>query len=236
MQQRRIDVNVINHGHSALSYATLRGHADIVKALLEVNADVNMVNNVSEWRKLPIHLATDNGHTEILQVLLQHPDTNVDCCNTFGWTPLVQAIVSCRYQAVDMLLQAGADIRNANEVYGVSGSLFTEAIICHLSPNRISKKDLGSMFCKFYAAGGTITRKQLDEITYNGHITIQFIKDDQNELGTLSSLCRRQIRSHLLKPDGGNQKNLIVAVPKLPLPKKLIKFILFDEEIANECF
>ncbi len=55
----------------------------------------------------------------------------------------------------------------------------------------------------------------------------------QGEL-KLMDFCREEIRSHLIEETGGNQKNLITAVPRLPLPDRLRKYLLYDLDIS-EC-
>ncbi len=49
----------------------------------------------------------------------------------------------------------------------------------------------------------------------------------------LSNICRKFIRNHLLSQNGGNNNNLITAVPQLLLPEKLKKFLLFDVDITG---
>ena len=49
----------------------------------------------------------------------------------------------------------------------------------------------------------------------------------------LSNLCREKIRDYLLSPTGGNNNNLVKAVPCLPLPQRLKKFLLFDSNILD---
>ena len=89
------------------------------------------------------------------------------------------------------------------------------------------------MVCLVYVAGATITQKHLDDTEKHANIVLQFIIDDHKPILSLHDLCRKQIQTHLLSPDGGNQKNVIIAVHKLPLPEKLIKYLLFEDDIEN---
>ena len=78
-----------------------------------------------------------------------------------------------------------------------------------------------------YAAGSTI-REIDDEDEDEYHRVVQLIRDDQQPLLPLQGLCRRSIRAHLLSSTGANHGNLITAVPKLPVPKPLQKYLLFN--------
>ncbi len=87
-----------------------------------------------------------------------------------------------------------------------------------------------------YAAGAYIDMSQREPIIYetldgkkiDENPSLKFIRDDQQPLLSLQGLCRREIRAHLLSCDGGNHANLIVAVPRLPIPKRLKKYLLCD--------
>ncbi len=79
-----------------------------------------------------------------------------------------------------------------------------------------------------YAAGCSIEGTKDEEEEFSTFP--QFIQDDQQPLLPLQGLCRRQIRRHLLSPSGGNHGNLIAAVPLLPLPTEMKKYLLFNVE------
>ncbi len=81
-----------------------------------------------------------------------------------------------------------------------------------------------------YAAGAHITEDLYKE--YKDKMP-QFIIEDQEHLpiATLLGLCKKKIRGYLLNTDGGNQSNLFIAVPQLPLPGRLKKFLLFNIDI-----
>ncbi len=80
-----------------------------------------------------------------------------------------------------------------------------------------------------YAAGFPVTDIMKDIDKYRNVIP-QFILDDQNPKLPLLGLCRKQIRSYLLSSEGGDHKNLMHAVPKLPLPQILKDILLFGVE------
>ena len=55
-----------NDGHNPLSRASLMGHVDVVKLLIEQGADINAKNN---YGGTPLHLASEEGYTEVPKLL-----------------------------------------------------------------------------------------------------------------------------------------------------------------------
>lgn len=100
------------HGWTALLYATENHKSDIVKALLDSGADVNMGDNNC---RTPLICASRVGNRDIVQDLLAK-GANVHTRDNAGWTPLSQASQQLRessgYKAyqeiVQLLKQAGA--------------------------------------------------------------------------------------------------------------------------------
>ncbi len=88
-------------------------------------------------------------------------------------------------------------------------------------------KDFAECVHLVYAAGATI-REIADEDNDDYRRVVQLIQDDQEPLLSLQGLCRRRIRASLLSSTGGNHGNLLPAVPKLPVPKALQKYLLFN--------
>ena len=82
------------------------------------------------------------------------------------------------------------------------------------------------------AAGATVSKYSQDRawtVDEEGLITkpYQLGKEVCQPVLTLTSLCRRLIRTHLLSHDGGDHNNLLLATPQLPLPARLKDFLLF---------
>lgn len=116
-----------------ICFAAAAGNAQVMKALLEVQADVN---DSDSWDVAPLFLAVDNGHCEVVRLLLDArarctaeplrgaaengdakvvgmmleagADANPDDCPN-NWTPLHAAVESHRSEVVPLLLQAAAD-------------------------------------------------------------------------------------------------------------------------------
>jgi ankyrin repeat protein len=66
-----VDVNTkFRYDATALSYASDRGHLEVVKLLLERKAEVNVKDTF--YSATPLIWAAQKGHTEIVRVLLEH--------------------------------------------------------------------------------------------------------------------------------------------------------------------
>ncbi len=87
---------------SPLMLASLKGHTEIVKRLVEKGADVNKPG----WA--PLHYAATNGHVQIMNLLLEH-HAYIDASSPNGSTPLMMAALYGTASAVKLLLEAGAD-------------------------------------------------------------------------------------------------------------------------------
>lgn len=102
------DVNELNKKHeSPLSLAVRFQQPEIVLLLLENNADINWTNPRDKMTLL--HLCSCTGNTRILQILLEN-NLDVNARDVTNWTPLFYAIDYKYVEAVQFLLENGADI------------------------------------------------------------------------------------------------------------------------------
>ncbi len=101
----------------ALYFSALHGHLGMVKYFVSVGASVNARSNVEDT---PLHAAVLFGTSEsenIIRFLLEM-GADLEAVNDEGYTPLLQALSTRRYdqkdirkQIVDILLDAGADVK-----------------------------------------------------------------------------------------------------------------------------
>uniref|UniRef100_A0A182J502 ANK_REP_REGION domain-containing protein n=1 Tax=Anopheles atroparvus TaxID=41427 RepID=A0A182J502_ANOAO len=122
------DVNALdNEGHSVVHWATVCGEVDALRAVLSAGADVSTpdINGGS-----PLHYAAQmcganyEGKTarasaklalEILNTLLNHPDTTVEVEDKDGRQPLLWAASAGSAKAVLALIKAGAHVESADK-------------------------------------------------------------------------------------------------------------------------
>ena len=120
LQSPKLQVNGLNtHGESALMLAAIKGHTDIVKALLAREADVNKTG----WT--PLHYAASGvqeQQTAIVALLLEQ-HAYIDAGSPNGSTPLMMAAQYGTREVVKLLLDEGADPVLKNQL-GLSATDF----------------------------------------------------------------------------------------------------------------
>lgn len=113
MASRQLQVEARNaQDESPLMMAALKGHVDAVKQLLARDADVNKTG----WT--PLHYAASAGspqHAEIISILLER-HAYIDATSPNGTTPLMMAAHYGSTQAVQLLLEEGADPTLKNQL------------------------------------------------------------------------------------------------------------------------
>ena len=142
LQQKRIDVNHQDDKKmTALHYSALFANdTDITELLLQNGAHVNCRDNQeltplhrtsnkdvvmlllqhgakNELEKksfTPLHLASQDGETEIAKLLLDH-GADVNCKSEYEWTPLHVASFRGDNEIVDLLIQNGAQVNSKNK-------------------------------------------------------------------------------------------------------------------------
>jgi hypothetical protein len=94
---------------SVLMLAALKGHFSLVQKLVEHDADVNKPG----WT--PLHYAASAGHVNIVEFLLEK-SAYIDAESPNGTTPLMMAAMYGSPEAVKVLIQAGADLHQTNQL------------------------------------------------------------------------------------------------------------------------
>jgi len=125
-QEYGVDVNcsisetleeVPKKGITALEWAARMGHTEVLKALLDNNANVNVRRPTDSVARL--YIAAQNGHTEVVKLLLDNnADVNASRTND-GTAPLYVAAFSGYTEVVKLLVDNNADV-NVCTVYGAT--------------------------------------------------------------------------------------------------------------------
>jgi serine/threonine-protein phosphatase 6 regulatory ankyrin repeat subunit B len=90
--------------------ASVRGHLEILKCVIQNGADLNQQNNNCAT---PLYIASRNGHLEIVK-LLTISGADVNCPNNNGATPLYVASRNGHFEIVQFLIKNGADVNPSN--------------------------------------------------------------------------------------------------------------------------
>ncbi|CAG2188838.1 unnamed protein product [Mytilus edulis] len=107
-------------GSSPLQIACFMGRVDIVRCLLDHNADINMAK---EDGTTPLSYACEVGHEDIVNILLKK-NPNIDPCDSDGFTPLIKACLNNRTSLVQLLIENKPDI-NARTIDGANALYFS---------------------------------------------------------------------------------------------------------------
>ncbi|EFQ35397.1 uncharacterized protein GLRG_10541 [Colletotrichum graminicola M1.001] len=98
-------------GLTPLIHAIIKEQEDIVDMLLSHGAQIQLVDN--HFQRSPVHWTVLKRQDRLLKVVMKHCQQNVDIINAYdieGKTPLHIAINLGWDAAVEMLLDAGADV------------------------------------------------------------------------------------------------------------------------------
>lgn len=97
--------NVLNvrddDGNTLLMEAAFRNKPSIAKYLIDAGCDVNEVN---ELNQNAFTCSACYGHHDVLNLLINHDDTNINNGDSFGSTPLYLAAALSRVECVQLLL------------------------------------------------------------------------------------------------------------------------------------
>ena len=255
------DVNIQNkNGDTALVEAARGGYDKCVELLIVAGADVN-----GDDGKTSLMKAAQCGHNKCLDLLIK-TGVNMNAMNEYDERALMLAAGKGHDKCVEMLVKAGADVNVTNANGKNVLMLALEGIVDKQIKTNIHTNIHEYNRCKelqerakhdrcielLVSAGINLdaqlsfwgsssdTLKLLMAAGYDIRRYGQRAKHIMKELVPepeihLKNICREAIRKHLLKinPKG----NMFVRVPKLPLPKALQSYLLYDQildDVAEE--
>ena len=101
---------------SALHYAVISKRVDIVKFLLDIGLNKNIID---KYGSTPLHYASSIGYTESVKVLIE-AGANINITNISSETPILKAASNGHTDVVRLLLSVGADfIGLSNDKYPI---------------------------------------------------------------------------------------------------------------------
>jgi ankyrin repeat protein len=98
-------------------YAGAEGYLDILKVVHAAGASTTLTNRFGGIAIIP---ASERGHVEVVEWLLENTDINVNHINNLGWTALLEAIILSdggprHQQIVKLLIEHDADVNLADK-------------------------------------------------------------------------------------------------------------------------
>ena len=114
LMERRADMDTVDvQGFAPLHMAIANNSLELVRCFLNAGANVNIADPKNGF--VGLHIAAQEGFCDIMELLLDHADTDINVQNIYGYTPLHSAAYCNRPDAVKMLLQRGADVRKTTD-------------------------------------------------------------------------------------------------------------------------
>ena len=225
-------------GRTALSHCAFEGNEDGVRMLVEAGADVNKVDEDCDTALM---IAVRKGHVNITEALIEAgADVN---------RPFLQD-----EQDIHSVLVEGADL----SIVGESGDTAPQKAYVNIieilieagaDVNKICEKNKVALLLAFKGnekavglllrSGAKVNtgRQSFSTLKPNirlllyaaGEMMMNYPEYLKSPTNTLHHHCRMVIRRHLLKLD--RHENLFLRIPRLGLPSRLAKYLLFDTSL-----
>ena len=230
------DVNIIDHGHQALTTAASYGHSKCVNLLLEAGADVNFC---PEFGETALCSTAGRGDVASARRLIQKGADVNQLHLKNGHSALSAAAYKKSIECVKLLLQAGAHLGitrvDRHPFYSVNciNRLWSIKVNCEIiillqvAGEKINKGFLHEMNEGLLHGHG---HSPIHESDANRYIkkACEYLFDEDPTL-CLMNICRHAIREHLLQM---SRVNLFIQIPHLGLPPSLSKYLLYGVDLS----
>ncbi|WP_295154680.1 ankyrin repeat domain-containing protein [uncultured Brachyspira sp.] len=179
-----------DEGTTALMIASYYGYADLVNALIQNNADVNIKNKrnytallyaVDIWTRQGIGIYDSNFNTV---ELLVNAKADVNAVNNYGWSPLFFAADNSNSDVVAFLADNGADI-NLVDSKGITPLLIAndvESIKVLAKTSNINKANFAGVTPLISFSGRGISTDAINILLENGADVNMIDKDGETAL------------------------------------------------------
>ena len=136
-------------GATPLILASYLGYTNIVKTLLDNNADIKARDDIDGT--MAIHMAAANGNNEVIEILLSKDETIINETDNKGNAPLHWAAMKDKTETVKLLAEKGADLEGKDvdgwtplHYASAFASLQTVETIINLGANKESRANDGN--------------------------------------------------------------------------------------------
>jgi ankyrin repeat protein len=99
------DVNTCNNDNRWTILICAVAENRIISSARLLLHDELKVNAEDDNKNTALHIASERGHSHIVELLLQHPKIQINCKNHIGWTPLGKAAFNGHVKVVRRLLE-----------------------------------------------------------------------------------------------------------------------------------
>ena len=167
-------------GATPLILASYLGYTNIVKTLLDNNADIKAKDDIDG--SMAIHIASANGNDEIIEMLLSKDETIVNETDNKGNAPLHWAAMKDKPETIKLLAEKGADLESKDvdgwtplHYASAFSSLQTVETLINLGANKETRANDGSVALSYaqkedvknYLAGKENIERATEENTAN---------------------------------------------------------------------
>ena len=94
--------------HLTLHIAIQKERHEVLKTLLELNADPNILNT---YKETPLMVSCQNGNVTAVDILLSY-NADIGRVNVKGWNALMESVAGNQISIVKILLQNGANVNS----------------------------------------------------------------------------------------------------------------------------
>ncbi|XP_071147203.1 putative ankyrin repeat protein RF_0381 isoform X1 [Mytilus edulis] len=199
---------------TGLHAALYRGKTDMVQLLLKSGADVNLQD---KDLYSPLCAAAKLDDLQVAKLLVDH-GACLNCTNYLKFDPLYDVLCNSNVEFAKYLIYEGAIVNESN----LRGMVDT---------NDIPSDDILALCDIFIEAGYRISNNTVGHNGQGKYLNMEEINNHiyhrQQQIVTLRSLCRIRIRNELIQTTNGC--SIRTAVCKLPLPKLLKNYIMFEQ-------